>query len=76
MSEFETGDETAGAFGSLELALRGEIAFWRDYIQRSKVGGESSVPQRAFDALALAEQKLLLLQTTDVDGIEMDQLVH
>lgn len=76
MSEFETGDKIDGALESMELALHGEIAFWKDYIQRGRVGGDASVLQRAFDALALAEQKLALLQTIDVNGIEMDKLVH
>lgn len=64
--------EVAGAFGNMESLLCEEIAFWRGYIQQCKTDGDVAVPERAFDALALAEQKLLLLQTMAVDG----HLVH
>lgn len=68
--------ETAGTLGSLESLLCEEIAFWRGYIQQHKADGEVAVSERAFDALALAEQKLLLLRTVGVDGVEMNRLVH
>lgn len=66
--------EIAGALGSMESLLRDEIVFWRDYIQQYKANGDVAVPERAFDALALAEMKLSLVQARQYK--KFSQLAH
>ena len=68
MPEFETKDKVSSAYGSPEQRLCEEIAFWREYIEQCKRSGNGSVPSRSLDALELAEQKLLRLQTTQDNG--------
>ena len=59
-----------------ELILHEEIAFWRDYISYCQVRDNGSVPQRAYDALELAELKLSLVQTGQDDPDKPHQLTH
>ena len=76
MPDFETKDEITEAFGSLERLLTEEVAFWRKYIEHCKFYGNGSVPHRSFDALKLAEEKLLRLQTTQDNGNDAKRHVH
>lgn len=69
-------DRSSNPVNAREGVLRDEISFWRDYIERCDSLSDAPVPARAYEALELAERKLMWHLATQDDAPRLRRRNH